>query len=1101
MVVTARLVVGSLRWGLRWAWRLALALVLVLGALLWVLRNGPVTAPHWVTAELVRRIDTVVAPLDLQAEVDRVAFDLRSGGVPALVASGVRLHGPAGADHVALDRLEAVLAREPLLSGRVRLAAIRASGLGVALRRDDTGALDLDLGQKRLVTGAAGGTEILTALRGFLDQPFLSELRLLGVTDVAFTLTDAARARALTSRGGVLRVTRDGPGLDLSLDLGQIGAAETGRALLQMSSPGAARELSLRLALRGLVPAELSGLAGRSPLSELLARFDAPVSLAMSGAMLPGGNLQDVTGELSVGAGAVTLPGRAVPMPLESLHAQLGLNAAADHLRIEGLDLSTPVLSLKGRADLRRALEDPGAAQFTAQLALSDLRVQLPGMFDAPQAFDGLWASLAYGRTDDTVRIADLSLRQGDLLLHASGRAAGLAGPQPVLALDFSAPQAGRDQILSLWPLDRAKGARRWIDESLHDATFEGIAGALRMDGRGPVDLGLSFGFHGAALTPARGLPDVTDGHGVGQILDGELTFAIEAAKMQAPTGEAIALSDGLVRIAPLFSRGSNALQARFSASADVSAALAILALPVFDKSAATETPSRPLLQSGQADGAVSVDLRLDLPLRKGTKMSSVNFGVSGQVEGFSTRHLVPDRRLSAARLILSASPRALQISGPVQLDGHPFLASYQRPLGPATAAGVVPRVTASGALTPELAQDFGLTLPPGAATGAGRLELHVDLPKGAAPQLALDGDLTGLRLRLADLGLHKNAAQAGQLHVAGRLGEGGALDVIRLTFSGLTLDASAPLRDGGGLGPLTLRQLVIGDWLDAKGSLTQGAPGQGLRVALTGGQVDLRRKPGGGGGGGGKVAGIDLALDTVRINDTLALRDVRGALTGQGNGSLTARLNGAVPVTLRLAPAASGNAIDVTAADAGAVLAAANLAQGIRGGAFNLRLVPTGAAQTYRGRMRITDTALKEAGAAARIVSALSVVGAFEQMAGSGITFSDVRADFTLSPNAVRLHSGSAVGPSLGLSFDGLVDLASKRLDLQGVVSPVYFLNRAGAFMTRRGEGLLGLSYTVKGSFDAPKVAANPLSVLAPGFLREIFRRRPESTGTEGQE
>ena len=38
------------------------------------------------------------------------------------------------------------------------------------------------------------------------------------------------------------------------------------------------------------------------------------------------------------------------------------------------------------------------------------------------------------------------------------------------------------------------------------------------------------------------------------------------------------------------------------------------------------------------------------------------------------------------------------------------------------------------------------------------------------------------------------------------------------------------------------------------------------------------------------------------------------------------------------------------------------------------------------------------------------------------------------------------------------------------------------------RHEGLLGLSYRITGSASDPVLNVNPLSVLAPGFLRQIF-------------
>jgi hypothetical protein len=62
--------------------------------------------------------------------------------------------------------------------------------------------------------------------------------------------------------------------------------------------------------------------------------------------------------------------------------------------------------------------------------------------------------------------------------------------------------------------------------------------------------------------------------------------------------------------------------------------------------------------------------------------------------------------------------------------------------------------------------------------------------------------------------------------------------------------------------------------------------------------------------------------------------------------------------------------------------------------------------------------------------------------------------------------------------------------MDMQGVVSPFYVLNGIGSFLTRKGEGLFGMNFTLKGPASAPSVGVNPLSLLTPGMFREIFRR-----------
>jgi hypothetical protein len=52
--------------------------------------------------------------------------------------------------------------------------------------------------------------------------------------------------------------------------------------------------------------------------------------------------------------------------------------------------------------------------------------------------------------------------------------------------------------------------------------------------------------------------------------------------------------------------------------------------------------------------------------------------------------------------------------------------------------------------------------------------------------------------------------------------------------------------------------------------------------------------------------------------------------------------------------------------------------------------------------------------------------------------------------------------------------------------------VNGIGAIFTRKGEGLVGFNYNLRGTSSDPKVQVNPLSIFTPGMFREIFRRPP---------
>ena len=137
----------------------------------------------------------------------------------------------------------------------------------------------------------------------------------------------------------------------------------------------------------------------------------------------------------------------------------------------------------------------------------------------------------------------------------------------------------------------------------------------------------------------------------------------------------------------------------------------------------------------------------------------------------------------------------------------------------------------------------------------------------------------------------------------------------------------------------------------------------------------------------------------------------------------------------------------------------------------------------------------MRSAPALASLLQALSVVGILEQLTGEGLFFATVESDFTLRPDDILVRRASAVGPSMSITADGAYDIGTKRMDLQGVISPIYVVNGLfGALFARRDEGLFGFTYTLRGLAADPQVSVNPLSILTPGIFRDIFRKAPPS-------
>jgi hypothetical protein len=463
-------------------------------------------------------------------------------------------------------------------------------------------------------------------------------------------------------------------------------------------------------------------------------------------------------------------------------------------------------------------------------------------------------------------------------------------------------------------------------------------------------------------------------------------------------------------------------------------------------------------------------------------------------VAGFASDTLVPGRSLSADRVRVTVDNEALRVSGRALFDGLPLTGQWSRPLGPG--AERASRVEARVVLTRSRLAALGLTLPEWMLSGETEAAVDLTLADGAAPVLRLTSDLAGARLALPPLGWALEAGQTGRLETEIVLGPEPAVSRLSLEGGGLDLSGRVSLVPGGGFDRLTADRFRLANWLDVTGALIGRGAGRAPAIEITGGTLDLRGAPQSGGGGDRGGGGpITATLDRLQVTEGIALTALRAELTPDGglSGQFRGRVNGEAPVTGTLVGTPDGPAVRLRAEDGGAVLRSAGLFRTAYGGAMELNLQATGAEGTYDGSLSIDGPRLRDAPVMAELLNLISIVGLLEQLSGEGINLGEVDASFRLTPERLILGQGTAVGPALGVSMDGTYTLATRELDMQGVISPLYVVNGLiGALFAPRREGLFGFSYRLTGRAENPQVTVNPLSILTPGGFREIFRRPP---------
>lgn len=1084
---------------------IVLTLAVVLGGLAIAAAGGVMLRlPVWVVAEVEARMNHAVDPAlpEGAVSVGGIAVGLHEGWQPVVRLSDLRLLQRGGAALLTLPETEITLDLSALMARQVRPSRLHLQGGDITVKRGLDGRFDIALGQMQAGPEIRSLSDLFAALDHVFALPVLAKLTTVEADALSLTVSDARAGRVWQIGDGRLRLDNrpDAVAAELSVTIAGSGAA-TGQADLVVVSDKGGSNARLTATVDGIAARDLAAQAG--PLSPL-AVLDAPISGRLA-ATVEGMGISALTGRLTLGPGALLPRPGVTPITFDRAMMEIGFDPARARINLAALEVESRTLRFKatGHAYMQDAtgafLTGPvGAvlpASFLTQIAISEAEIDPEGLFESPVAFSSGALDLRLRLDPFTLDIGQLALMDGPHGLHARGTvSAGREGW--TVSLDAVVDQIRHDRLLQLWPLRLVPMTRDWLAHNVFDGTLTDVRAAVRVrPGKEPL-LSLGYDFSDGVARFINTLPPVVNGTGYATVEGQTFTMVLNSGQVKAPKGGDIDMSGTVFSVLD-FTRKFAQAEVQLKTRSDVTAALSLLDEPPFGF---LTKAGRPV---DLGTGTATIDAVLRFPLKPRIFTEDVTYQLQGKITDFTSEKIVPGKVVTVPDVTVFADSAGLRLTGPGQVGAVPFDVVFWQPFGkvpkPASVEGTV-------RLSSDAAREFGITLPDGMVQGEGAAQVTITLPKGAPATLSLVSDLNRIALAIPGTGWAKPAATLGRLEVKATLAVPPRIDSLTLSGPGLQAEGSVTVVKGGGLERADFTRVTIGDWFRGAVRLTGQGKGRAVAIAIAGGEVDLRRLPdgGGAGGGGGDASSrpIAVALDRVTVTDGISLTGLSGSLSTLGglSGGFTASVNGAVPVQLTLAPSRNGTAARVQSSDAGGVLAAAGIFASARGGTLDFTLTPRERRGTYTGRVGMSGLRVVDAPVLAEILNAVSVIGILEQLNGPGLSFSDVRGDLIVTPGAVEVQNGAAIGASLGVTMDGVYASAEKRLALQGVISPVYLVNGIGSAISRRGEGVFGFNYELRGTADRPEVSVNPLSLLTPGLLRDLFRDPAPKLGDPGE-
>ena len=1055
------------------------------------LSGKPLKLPVWAVAEVETRINNAMSPVasDLSLSVGAIEVMVDSDWVPRLAFEDLRILQGNGTALMTLPEVRTSFDAKGLLKGNIRPKSLRIVGGRFAIRRNADGRLDLDFGAQGSTTSWRSVAEVLDAADKAFSDPTLAQLTTIEAEAMTLSLSDARSGQQWQAGDGRLvlenRSSELAAQISFSLALDQTRPARIVMTAVSDKATSAAR---MTAAVDGIAARDLA--AQSAPLA-WLAALDAPISGRLAAAIDVSGQFGPLESTLEIGAGVLRPTPQTAPIAFDRAGMTLAYDPAQGRIAISALSVESPSLRLAATgqsfitddtgAFLSGALIGAEPAAFLTQIAFSQVMVDPAGLFQAPVRFSQGSLDLRLTLKPFAVDIGQLTLTEAATHMALKGRIA--ADPKGWrVALDVALDQIESDKLIALWPVRLVTKTRNWLALNLLDGTLFAVKAAVRLAPDEEPRLSLGYKFSGTEVRFLKALPPVMSGSGYSNLEGRRYTLVLEKGHVTPPVGGDIDVAGTVVKIPDINQRPS-LVEVTLKTQSSLTAALSLLNQPPFEFLTKAKRP----VDLGQGRASLVTELRF--PLKPKVLLDDVTYAVTGQISDFQSDILVPNRRVVAPLLNVIAGKQGLNVAGKGLLDTLPFDVTFEQPFGP----GAKGRASIAGsvAISDAALRDLGVALPNGMISGAGVGQIKVDLKADQPARLTMSSDLQGLGLSLPALGWSKSAPKSGTLSVSAVLGKIPEITDLSLKAAGLEATGAIKLNDGGALDTAQFDRVQLDGWMDAQIALKGRGRGRAVGVSIASGTVDLRRLAIQRGSVPGAEDGpLEVRLDRLTVSDGIALTSFVGSFSSKGgfNGSFTGNLNGSVPVRGVVAPSAQGSAVRITSDDAGRVMAAAGIFANARGGTLDLQLLPTGAKGEYQGRAKIGTIRVQNASVLAELLSAISVVGVLEQLNGNGLVFNQADVEFHLTPDAVEVTAGSAVGASLGVSVAGIYETGSKALAMQGVVSPVYLLNGIGSFLARKGEGLFGFSYKIRGTADAPVIKVNPLSILTPGVVRRIF-------------
>jgi hypothetical protein len=524
-----------------------------------------------------------------------------------------------------------------------------------------------------------------------------------------------------------------------------------------------------------------------------------------------------------------------------------------------------------------------------------------------------------------------------------------------------------------------------------------------------------------------------------------------------------------------------------------------------------------PNLVTGSMNGV----LKTKFPLLNALELEEMEIAAEVKLKDLGIKKIVDFLTIEDGDVALNVNTKTLLIDGKAKVNNIPAHVRWDEKFsaaeGEVLSHGVANAKTGAEAAM-QFGVDFEVTSDPMPITVV--YDRYPNLSR-----LSIGADAKDAALHIPDLGYHKKAGAAANINLGLEWGGVGPLRFSRLELSGDRLDvkgeghfdstgkklqklkldpfvagrskAKIDFERGADLVP---QWSVSGEALDISGLMAPTPQPEEKKIVTQVQATDADEEV--------SPLRVDLKVDRVFTGEKTELGStvLKGTRDEKGWASLNVSTVAAeqTPFNLTLGPSGKITVLEANTPNLGNLLRSLDVTDTFKGGRFQMD-GKSGEENKNRdlfGHIKINNFQVRGMPFLVKVLSAISPDGLLV-LGQNDLSFSEFSSEYLWKRDEFVFTKANTGTGTLGLTAAGKINLVHYEMDMQGQVIPVYFISRIigaipviGDILTGGNQGgLFAATYTVKGPLAKPEMSVNPVSVLAPGIIRDILFTDPNIT------